>query len=108
MEYQSLTEGSWVKLSKTQLNQKERELILSNKEEDKEAKKELITELNSKIPVEDINKINVLESFYNSIKPELKENDSYELIAINLREKENMFSGILNYRINDTHKQIRF
>jgi len=107
--YQSVEEGTWVELLPVQLTKEQRDLIRSNKEEDIEAKQELSALIKSQREgLVDIEREGELNSFYNSIKPELKENDVYQLIAIDVAEKENSFSGILNCRINGEHRQIRF
>lgn len=46
--------------------------------------------------------------FYNTIKPELREGDSYEFISLDLIDDDGYFSGILNCRINGEHIQVRF
>jgi len=107
--YQSVEEGTWVELLPVQLTKEQRDLLRSNKEEDNNAKQELSAWIKSQREGQvDNTKKNELVSFYNSIKPELKEVDVYQLISIDLSEKENKFVGILNCRINGEHKQIRF
>jgi hypothetical protein len=107
--YQSITEGTWVELVPVQLTEEQKTLMMSRKEEDKETKKSLMETIKSQRESSvDIEKEGELNSFYNSVKPELKENDVYQLISINLSEKEDKFKGILNCRINGEHKQIRF
>ena len=49
-----------------------------------------------------------LEAFYESKKPELKEGDEYQLIAMDITERGDVYTGILNCRVNGDHKQIRF
>jgi hypothetical protein len=107
--YQSVEEGTWVELLPVQLTKEQRDLMRSQKEEDTEAKQELSSWIKSQregsVPTK---KKNELKAFYNSVKPELKENDTYQLISINLSEKEDKFVGILNCRVNGEHKQVRF
>jgi hypothetical protein len=107
--YQSVEEGTWVELLPVQLTKEQRDLIRSNKEEDIEAKQELSALIKSQregsVPTK---KKNELKAFYNSVKPELKEDDTYQLISIDLSEKEEKFVGILNCRVNGEHKQVRF
>jgi hypothetical protein len=106
--YQSVEEGTWIELRPVQLTKEQRDLMRSNKEEDTEAKQELSTLIKSQREGQvDETKLSELISFYNSIKPEVKEDDTYQLISIDLSEK-NKFVGILNCRINGEHKQIRF
>jgi formylmethanofuran dehydrogenase subunit E len=108
--YQSTTEGIWIEILPVQLTEEQKALMMSTKEEDKEAKKALQetikTQREGSVATK---KKNELNSFYNSIKPELKEKDVYQLISVNLSEKEESnFVGILNCRVNGEHKQIRF
>jgi hypothetical protein len=105
--YQSITEGEWLKIEKVVLTETEIELLKSTKEEDKDAITEL---LNSKKPIKTILTANESEEFvtlYNIIKPKLKDGDSYQLISIDV-VKTNALSGILNCRVNNNHEQIRF
>jgi hypothetical protein len=53
-------------------------------------------------------KIDELKEEMEELRDELKEKDTYQLISINLTEKEDKFTGILNCRVNGEHKQIRF
>ena len=54
-------------------------------------------------------KLSELNSFYESKKPELEQEDTYEFISMDVSEKkQGVYNGILNCRVNDTHKQIRF
>jgi regulatory protein YycI of two-component signal transduction system YycFG len=107
--YQSTTEGTWIELLPVQLTEEQKTLMMSTKEEDKEAKKALQETIKSQregsVPTK---KKNELKAFYNSVKSELKEDDTYQLISIDLSEKEDKFAGILNCRVNGEHKQIRF
>ena len=97
--FTSKTEGTWVELipnlTKRSLFSKEDiEDIKENNRETVEVSEEKSTELSN---------------FYTSIKPELEEEDTYQLIAIDITEKSlGVLKGILNCRINGTHRQIRF
>jgi hypothetical protein len=108
--YQSTREEEWVELKPFRLTREERDLIRSRSEVDKEAQTQLSAEIKTQregsVPTK---KKNELKVFYNSVKPELKDGDIYQLISIDLSEKEEgKFVGIMNYRINGDHKQIRF
>ena len=107
--YQSTIEGTWIELLPVELTEAQLELIKSTKETDAEAKSELIVEIKElregKVSSELSENLNI---FYTSLKPELKEKDTYQLISIDLVEKEDKFTGILNCRVNGDHKQIRF
>ena len=108
--YQSTTEGSWIELLKVELTDEQKALLTSTDEADKDAQKELKEQIKTQregsVPAKKKNK---LKEFYNSVKPELKEKDSYQLISADLSEKqEGVFTGILNCRVNGEHKQVRF
>jgi regulatory protein YycI of two-component signal transduction system YycFG len=107
--YQSTTEGQWIELKGVQLTKEQRDLMRSRNETDREAQAQLSDEIKSQregeVPTQ---KKNELKAFYDSVKPELKEGDNYELISIDLSEKEDKLVGILNCRINGEHKQVRF
>jgi len=107
--FQSKEEGTWIEILPVQITKEQRDLLHSTKEEDKEAQQELATLIKSqKGGVVSEEKTASLVQFYNSVKPEIKEGDTYQLISIDLSEKEDKFIGILNCRINEEHKQIRF
>lgn len=96
--YQSTTEGAWVEvlpLPKIGNPFSKRE---ANEETPKREKAEVTSEKSTE-----------LSNFYTSIKPELKEGDTFQLIAMDIHEKgEGQFRGILNYRVNGKHEQLRF
>ena len=107
--FQSKEEGTWIEILPVQITKEQRDLLHSTKEEDKEAQQELATLIKSqKGGVVSEEKTASLVQFYNSVKPEIKQGDTYQLISIDLSEKEDKFIGILNCRINEEHKQIRF
>lgn len=105
--FQSKTEGIWTKILPIQLTDEQKELLLSTKDEDKDAKKILAQEISVQMNgVPTSEETTQLNSLYDSIKPELKEDDSYQLLSINVLGDE--LNGILNCRVNGEHKQIRF
>ena len=107
--FQSTTEGAWVELLPVQLTEEQKTLLMSTKEEDKEAKKVLMETIKEQREGEVLEtKTNELNSFYESIKPEIGEDDVYQLISVDVSEIESNFNGILNCRVNGEHKQIRF
>jgi hypothetical protein len=107
--YQSTTEGIWIEILPVQLTKEQKTLMMSTKEEDREAKKSLIESIKTQREGSvDTEKEDKLKVFYNSVKPELNQEDVYQLISIDISEKEDKFIGILNCRINGEHKQIRF
>jgi hypothetical protein len=104
--YNSTTEGTWVEMVPVQLTQEEKDLLRSTKKEDRESQKELRDKIKSEREKKaSVKKSKELIAFYNSVKPELKEGDVYQLISIDVSENS---KGVLNCRINGEHKQIRF
>jgi hypothetical protein len=100
--YQSIIEGTWVEILKVELTEEQKTILLS--------KKDLLSLIKSKREGKvSIEKKNSLSAFYDSVKPELKEEDIYKLISIDVSDKEDgIFKGVLNCRINEEHIQIRF
>jgi hypothetical protein len=108
--YQSTIEGTWIELFPVELTEAQLELLKSTEEKDVEAKSDLIKEIKESregaVSFELSEKLNTV---YTSLKPELKEEDVYQLISADFSEKsENVFTGIINYRVKGEHKQIRF
>jgi hypothetical protein len=104
---QSTTEGTWVELKQVELTEEQKTLLQSKKESDKEAIKALFAEIKALREVEAQEEDAVLaQAKYEAIKLslKLKETDVYQLISFNISNN----TGILNYRINGEHKQIRF
>ena len=107
--FQSTTEGNWVELKPVQLTEEQRTLLMSTDEADREAQASLVEWIKSEREGEvTAKKKKELTAFYETKKPELKKDDTYKLISIDLSEKEGVFSGILNCRVNGEHKQVRF
>ena len=106
--YKSITEETWVEVLKVELTEEQKALMDSTNEEDREAKIALAQSIKdqreAQLPED---KVAELVSFYNTIKPVLKEADVYQLISADISESD-AFKGILNYRVNGEHIQIRF
>ena len=108
-QFQSTTEGTWIELNPVELTQEQKTLLMSREESDRESQKTLREEIKSlreSAVSEEVS--SELDSFYLSVKPELKETDVYQLISMDVSEKAGGFTGILNCRVNGEHKQIRF
>jgi hypothetical protein len=106
--YKSNIEGAWVEILKVELTAEQKSVLMSNNENDKEAKNNLLLSIQNQREVAvSENKLQELVNFYNTIKPALKETDVYQLISADLSEA-NTFEGILNCRVNGEHIQIRF
>lgn len=107
--FQSTTEGTWVELKPVHLTEEQQTLLMSTDEADREAQASLREWMKSEREGEvGEQKASELTTFYESVKPELKEKDNYQLISMDISEKNGEFLGILNCRVNGEHKQIRF
>jgi hypothetical protein len=108
--YQSTIEGTWIELFPVELTEAQLELLKSTEEKDAEAKYSLIKEIKKSREGEVSSELSKeLNKVYTSLRPELKEEDVYQLISADFSEKsEDVFTGILNCRVNGKHKQIRF
>ena len=108
--FQSIEESVWYELKEVELTQAQEELLMSTDEADLEAQTELIAWIKAEKEGEvSAEKAAELNAFYATVKPELKAEDIYKFIEIDLTEEvAGGFRGILNCRVNDEHKQIRF
>jgi len=104
---QSTIENNWVEIKQVILTSEEKELLRSTSETDKEVKKTLMERIKVEQEVAAIEEdITIAQEAYDSIKPILKEGDTYQLIAANFAIN-NGIKGILNCRVNGKHLQIR-
>jgi len=108
--FQSTIEGVWIEQIAIQLTEEEKQLMVSQKEEDAQEKEVLFNRIKEEREQPTTSeKSDALTAFYTGIKPQIKETDLYELVACDLiEENENSYSGILNFRVNQEHKQLRF
>jgi SAM-dependent MidA family methyltransferase len=108
--FQSTIEGVWIEQIAIQLTEAEKQLIRSQKKEDAQEKEVLFNRIKEeREQPTTLEKSDALTAFYTGIKPQLKETDVYQLISCDYCEKdENSYSGILNYRLNEDHQQLRF
>ncbi len=106
---QSTIEGTWIEIKQVTLTDEQQTLMMSIEKSDLEAKTALMAEIKSKreVAAKKADKTLAIVK-YIEVKPELAENDVFELIAMDLVINETLTSGILNCRINGEHKQIRF
>lgn len=106
--YKSTIEGTWVEILKVELTEEQKALMSSTNKEDREAKIALAQSIKAQREAQlPEDKAAELVSFYNTIKPVLKETDVYQLISADISEVD-AFKGILNCRVNGEHIQIRF
>jgi hypothetical protein len=104
----SNNEGTWKEIRRVELTTEQKELLKSQKEEDKASK--LVLQNTLKIEREVLvtpESASVYDEIYNKVKPTLKDGEVYKLISINISYGEKTH-GILNCRVNGEHKQIRF
>lgn len=108
--FQSTVENAWIELVIVPLTQEQRVLMQSTNPEDAIAKLALRETIKSAREVAvSPEKVTALNAFYTTKKPALLEGDTYQLISVNITEKvENVFTGIINCRVNGEHKQPRF
>ena len=106
---QSVTETVWKEIVKVELTAEEKTLMLSTNEEDKVAKKELMDRVKSERELNlDVETSDIAQAIYEANKPTLKETDTYQLIAVDMQLEGEVGTGIINCRVNEEHKQIRF
>jgi hypothetical protein len=103
---QSTLEGAWVELKQVELTEAQKTILFSN---DNEAKATLFAEIkaNREVKATKADK-DLAVAKYTEVKPILEETDVYELVAVDITIENASVSGILNYRVNGEHKQIRF
>jgi len=108
--FQSTTEGVWVEQVTVQLTEDEKQLMGSQKKEDTTEKQALFNRIKEeREQPTTAEKSDYLTTVYTAVKSQLKETDLYELISCNLNEKNGWFcSGIINFKANGEHKQLRF
>ena len=105
---QSKIEGTWKEIIQVTLTEEQENFIKSSKVSNKE-KKSFMLEINSQTEIELSSEDQLIaETTYLANKPELKKDDTYELIEIDMTLENGLTRGILNCRINGEHKQIRF
>lgn len=106
---QSLQEGVWAEIKPVILTEEQKQLLASSKPEDQEAKLALEQSINEQryqpVSEEDLTRVQQLYEFK---KPVLSETDEYFLIAVDMVLNGPFTNGIINCRVNNEHKQIRF
>lgn len=106
---QSTIENVWKEVVKVELTQQEQELLMSDSESDKEARRALMERIKSEREAEALPEdISVAQAKYDAVKPTLREGDAYQLIACDLTIKGASVTGILNCRVNGERLQVRF
>ena len=106
---QSTVETIWKEIVKVELTEAEKLLMRSTNEEDRVAKKALMDRVKSERELElDIETSAIAQAIYEANKPILKSTDTYQLIAVDMQLEGEVGKGIINCRINEEHRQIRF
>lgn len=106
---QSTEEGTWIEIVFVELTEAEQFLLDSNESMDIEAKEALNERilLNKQKPASEED-AKFAQDLYEEVKPELREGDEYKFLAMSLFVDGETKTGILNCRVNEDHKQIRF
>ena len=108
-QYQSTQEGTWTELLPVALTEEQKAIMAAKDQHTPEEVKAVMDSVNSQRfghVHEDMSQL--LSTFYNTKKPELKETDVYQLIAMDVTERGGDLFGILNCRVNGEHIQVRF
>ena len=111
-EFQSTVENIWYEIIPVELTEQQISVLQSTETtseiiQEKQEIHEMIKALREQ-PVSETYKVQ-LDQLYAAHKPQLKENDTYQLISIDASEFDNNeFHGILNCRVNGDHIQVRF
>lgn len=104
----STIEGVWFEIKPIVLTEEQKTLFTSKEESDKEAKAILLDKLKKESEITpDESTLALASATYNYLKPAVPENAIYEFAGCSMSIGEKL-TGILNYRINGEHKQIRF
>jgi hypothetical protein len=105
----STKEGIWVEIIPAVFTETQKLLLMSKELTDREAKATLITELRiaSEVTPDELT-LALAIAKYNCLKPVVSENETYELIGCIMSIRDTITTGIINYKVNGSHKQIRF
>lgn len=107
--YRCTKEGEWYSPVVVELTEEQKTLLKSKDKNDLQQINELRQLINeqSRNYLEEDDLKEELQNLYNLHKPELNEG-VFNLIAVDIFGESGNFRGIINYRENDDHKQIRF
>jgi hypothetical protein len=107
MKHIETTDGiTWKQINNISLTKEQIDIL---KDAESEAASALRAELNAnRYTVLSAEESTVAQAKYDELKPEVKETDQYQLIAVNMMLDGDATSGIINCRVNGDHKQIRF
>jgi Spy/CpxP family protein refolding chaperone len=107
MKHIETTDGiNWKQINNISLTKEQIDIL---KDAESEAASALRAELNTnRYTVLSAEESVVAKAKYDELKPEVKETEQYQLIAVNMMLDGDATSGIINYRVNGDHKQIRF
>lgn len=103
----STQEGQWLQREPFNLTDENKILLQSTNEEDAEVRLTLLTQMRATTPANEAD-AQVAQSVYLSNKPTLKPTDVYQLIQVDATVDGTSSNGIINYRVNGEHVQIRF
>ena len=103
----STQEGTWVQRVPMTLTDEQQTLLRSIDEADKEARTSLIAQIQATTPA-DAGDAAIAQEAYLENKPTLVSTDVYQLIQADATVDGTNAHGIINYRVNGGHTQIRF
>jgi len=105
-EYLLLPDLGWREVVQVPLNEQQIQLLFSRSPETRQGIQAMLNsvEAQRKLPVL-ASKEEELDSFHESIKPPLQENDTYEIIYLSIFQKPTGgFIGVLKYSLNGITK----
>ena len=107
---QATTEGIWVEIVNVVLTEEQNILLRSHDESFKEDKITLLKYIrDNKEKLALTADINIVQAVYDKFKNTILATDKYQLISADLSiGNQNEVKGIINYRVNDNHLQLRY
>jgi hypothetical protein len=107
--YISTSTGVWSELVPVYLTEYQKQILQSNDPSLKEEREALLRKIASERSVSVSQSIaSELNAIYDRIKPTVRDGDVFYYVAMSACFRNQGYSGILNYRINNEQKQIRF
>lgn len=99
-------ENSWIEIKSIEITEEQREVLRKGTDAEKIT---LHAELKAlkEVAASDYD-ASFATSLYATVKPVVEEGVSYQFISMDITTDETTHRGILNYRLNNEHKQIRF
>lgn len=104
--FKSTKIGTWVEILEVEMTEEQKSIMMSF---DRKAMASVISDIEDKRTKKMTAKNSSdLKAFYNKMVPVLNDTDIYELICVDLSQKDDGdYTGILNCRVNGVQRQIR-